>query len=115
MANNERKRESRNSLLRDQLTTVSDLVDFKNDIITEVKKLLEAQANKPVKRWLKSFEVQKILKISTGTLHNLRVNGTIPFSKIGGVVFYDLEDLQNILESHKTVDNRNSVVANQAV
>ena len=109
MANNERKRESRNSILRDQLTTVSDLIDFKNDIITEVKKLLEAQTNKPVKRWLKSFEVQKILKISTGTLHNLRVNGTIPFSKIGGVVFYDLEDLQRILESHKTVDSRYSV------
>jgi len=49
---------------------------------------------------LKSFEVKELLHISTGTLHNLRTNGTLPFTKIGGVVFYDLIAVEKILESH---------------
>jgi hypothetical protein len=51
---------------------------------------------------LKSFEVKELLQISTGTLHNLRTNGTLPYTKIGGVVFYDMIAVEQILERHTT-------------
>ncbi|HZK92963.1 MAG TPA: helix-turn-helix domain-containing protein [Prolixibacteraceae bacterium] len=42
--------------------------------------------------------MRKLLGISPGTLQNLRVNGQLPFSKIGGVLFYDFEDVRKMLE-----------------
>jgi hypothetical protein len=39
-------------------------------------------------QWLKSSEVRKLLKISSGTLQNLRINGTLNFYKIGGILYY---------------------------
>jgi hypothetical protein len=55
-----------------------------------------------VKRWLKSFEIKELLHISTGTLHNLRTNGILPFTKIGEVVLYDMVSVEQILERHTT-------------
>jgi len=45
--------------------------------------------------------VKKLLGISPGTLQNLRINGTLPFTKIGGVILYDYEDIQKMLSNHK--------------
>jgi hypothetical protein len=88
---------------RDQLMTIGDLIDFKNEFLAEMKKIVGVQpAPPPVKRWLKSAEIKQLLKISTGTLHNLRVNGIIPFTKIQGVVFYDFYDFEKILEAGKS-------------
>ena len=94
---------TRPSLSRDQLITIEDLRDFKKELLAEIKSLFSKQAAPPpMKRWLKSIEIKQLLKISTGTLHNLRVNGLIPFTKIQGVVFYDFYDIEKILESGKT-------------
>jgi hypothetical protein len=41
-----------------------------------------------------------MLGISPGTLQTLRLNGTIPFTKIGGVLFYDEEDINRLFESN---------------
>ena len=43
-----------------------------------------------------------MLNISTGTLHNLRVNGTLPFTKVGNILLYDQEDIVQILEANKS-------------
>lgn len=86
-----------------QLMTVEDLINFKKDLIAEIRTLISAHTTQPVKRWLKSFEVKELLHISTGTLHNLRTNGTIPFTKIGGVVFYDLIAVEKVLEQHTSL------------
>jgi hypothetical protein len=42
-----------------------------------------------------------MLNISSGTLQNMRVNGVIPFSKIGRIYFYSLSDILNVLETSK--------------
>jgi len=55
----------------------------------------------PAKKWLKAHEVRRLLKISPGTLQTLKANGTIPYTKIGGVHFFDYEDIQQVLESGK--------------
>jgi len=103
MATHEVKRNSNQPpVFANQLTTVEDLVNFKRELLTEIKQLIAAHTSQPVKRWLKSFEVKELLHISTGTLHNLRTNGTLPFTKIGGVVFYDMVAVEQILERHTT-------------
>ena len=53
------------------------------------------------KKWMKSHEVRRLLKISPGTLQTLKSSGVIPYTKMGGVHFYDHEDIQKVLESGK--------------
>ena len=53
------------------------------------------------KKWLKSKEVRNMLGISPGTLQTLRINGTIPYSKVGGVIYYDNDEIQRILYANK--------------
>ena len=84
-----------------QVLTTDDLREFKIELLEEFKKLLSEQKGNMSKKWLRSDEVRKLLGVSPGTLQNLRVNGTLPFSKMGGVLYYDSQDIQNILQSNK--------------
>jgi len=99
IANNSSNRE--HQYQRPQLLTVEDLAEFKKSLFTELRQLLRELSGQPGRKWLKSFEVKKLLGISPGTLQNLRVNGTLPFTKIGGVILYDHEDIQKMLFKHK--------------
>lgn len=84
-----------------QILTTEDLFTFKIELLEDLKKLIKENAGQPAKKWLKSYEVRKILSISPGTLQNLRLNGTLPFTKIGGVIYYDYNDIQNMLNANK--------------
>ena len=84
-----------------QILTTDDLKEFKVDMLEEIKKLLRQSGVQPVKKWLKSPDVRKLLSISPGTLQNLRVNGTLPYTKIGGVIYYDYEEIQKVLQGQK--------------
>lgn len=86
---------------RPQLLTIEDLEEFKNNLLKELRTLLKELSGQPGRKWLKSFEVKKLLGISPGTLQNLRINGKLPFTKIGGVILYDYEDVQRMLCEHK--------------
>jgi len=70
-----------------ELLTRSDLEKLKIDIIQEITALI--QPKNVNNEWLKSCEVKAILKCSSGTLQNLRINGILPFSKIGGTIYYN--------------------------
>ncbi|NBC82874.1 MAG: helix-turn-helix domain-containing protein [Bacteroidetes bacterium] len=87
-----------------QIITAEDLQEFKMELLNEFKKLLKERNDQPAKKWLKSYEVRKLLGISPGTLQNLRINGTLPFSKIGGVIFYDYQDIHKMITENK-IDN----------
>ncbi|MBE7177566.1 MAG: helix-turn-helix domain-containing protein, partial [Mucilaginibacter polytrichastri] len=50
------------------------------------------------KQWLKSHEVRKLLGISPGTLQTLRINETLPYSKVGGTMYYKSSDLNKLME-----------------
>jgi hypothetical protein len=63
--------------------------------------MLEGNVGKPAKRWLRSVEVRKLLNISPGTLQTLRNNGTLPYTKIGGLIYYDAYQIDQILLSQK--------------
>jgi len=84
-----------------EVITTDDLREFKLELVDEFKKLLSEQKGVSTKKWLKSDEVRKLLNISPGTLQNLRVNGTLPFTKMGGVLYYDSQDIHSILEQNK--------------
>jgi hypothetical protein len=80
------------------IMTREDLKVFKEELLTEIKKLLPGDRREKQNEWLKSSEVRKLLKISPATLQNLRVNGTLKFTRIGSIVYYKAEDIYAILE-----------------
>jgi hypothetical protein len=85
-------------IYRDQLITLGDLEQFKAALLNELVRILQQPHQSQTKAWLKSSEVRKHLGISPGTLQNLRVNGTLPFSRIGSIIYYKLDDIQKLLE-----------------
>jgi hypothetical protein len=90
-------------LSKDQLITVGDLVEFKSELLTEISKLLQrAQLGmSQPKAWLKSREVRELLKVSGGKLLTMRVNGTLPYTRVGGVIYYEYKDIEHMLEKLK--------------
>lgn len=92
---------AKNRVYREQIITTDDLREFKMELLEEFKKLLKELAGHASKKWLKSPEVRKLLDISPGTLQNLRVNGTLPFTKIGGVIYYDYADIHKMLTDNR--------------
>ena len=79
-----------------ELITRQDLREFKNDLLNEIKQIIKPGQGQS-KQWLKSVEVRKLLNISPGTLQNLRINGKLRYSKIGGMMYYKLEDIHKLL------------------
>ncbi len=80
-----------------ELITREDLKEFKNDLLSEIKQIMQPGPGQS-KKWLKSVDVRKLLNISPGTLQNLRINGTLRYTKIGGMMYYKLEDIHKLLE-----------------
>ena len=80
-----------------ELLTKEDLKQFKGELLTEIKAIMQAGQGQS-KKWLKSNEVRKMLNISPGTLQNLRINGTLSYSKVGSIIYYKLEDINEVLE-----------------
>ena len=83
-----------------EVITREDLNEFRTLLLADLKEMLQIKPQQQ-KQWLKSNEVRKLLNISPGTLQNLRVNGTITYTKIGGIIYYATADLDKLLESNK--------------
>lgn len=81
-------------LLNHQVVTKRDLLNFGNLLLNELKSVTEKE--QPA-QWLKSSEVRKLLKISPGTLQNLRINGTLQYNRIGGIIYYKYDDITKLL------------------
>jgi DNA-directed RNA polymerase subunit F len=83
-----------------ELITREDLREFKNELLNELKLIMQPRQGQS-KQWLKSNEVRKLLKISPGTLQNLRINGTLSYTQIGSIMYYKLDDINKPLEGGK--------------
>lgn len=81
-----------------EIITKDDLNEFRELLLNDFKALLQGKQAQENAKWLKSYQVKNMLKISPGTLQNLRVNGTIRYTKIGGILYYKQEDIQRLLE-----------------
>jgi hypothetical protein len=53
--------------------TKEDLKEFKTELLEDIKNLFNIKVSEQ-KLWLRSSEVKELLKISSGTLQNLRIN-----------------------------------------
>jgi len=84
-----------------QLVTLDDLERFRVTLMMDINKMMEGRLTKSPKRWLKSYEVKAMLKISYSTLQMLRNTGKIPFTRIGGLIYYDAAEIERILETQK--------------
>lgn len=98
--NNSAANSNKNRMYREQLITMEDLNEFRTLLLNDLKEIIQT---KPIqqKQWLKSIEVRKLLNISPGTLQNLRINGTLTYTKIGGIMYYDQTDIEKLLNGNK--------------
>lgn len=83
------------------IITTDDLREFKLELLDDIKKLLTQQASGRMKKYIKSSELMEMLQISPGTLQNLRVNGTLPYTKVGGIIFYDSDEIQQVMLANR--------------
>lgn len=80
------------------LITQEDLQNFKTELFAELKTLFAESGPTPPKKWLKSYEVRDMLGISRGTLQNMKDNGTLHPTLVGGLLFYDHDEITNLLK-----------------
>ena len=84
---------------KNNLVTVQDLQELKAEIISEIEQITKKQTTQ--KEWLRSSEVMEMLSISSGTLQSLRINRDIPFSKMGGTLYYERAEVVKALNKSK--------------
>ncbi len=82
-----------------ELITKEDLKNLKTEMLNEIRQLIKPGQSEN-RQWLKSADVRKLLNISPGTLQNLRINGTLRYTKIGGMMYYKMEDITTLLEGN---------------
>ncbi len=90
------------------IITTDDLREFKMELLDDIKNLLTKQSSGKIKRYLKSSEVMDLLQISPGTLQNLRINGTLPYTKVGGIIYYDAQEIQSVMDANRVQHDLNS-------
>lgn len=82
-----------------ELITKDDLEQFRQTMLQDLKLLLTKRTEEPQK-YLKSYQVKNMLKISGGTLHTLRANGTLKFTRIGHIIYYNYEDIMQLMDGN---------------
>ena len=87
-----------------EVITKEDLNEFRQLLIADLSTLLEIKPQQQQKKWLKSNEVRELLNISPGTLQNLRINGTLTYTRGGGILFYESAHIDKLLNENKTIN-----------
>ena len=62
----------------------------------------ESDSRTPLAQWMDNSEVMRALNISQRTLQTLRSNGTLPYSQIGGKLYYKRADIEKLLDRNYT-------------
>lgn len=81
-----------------EIITKEDLQEFGERLLGQMKALISGGSTEEPRKFLKSYQVKNLLRISNNTLQTLRDNGTIPFTKIGGILYYNYEDIMKVLK-----------------
>ena len=89
-----------------EVITREDLNEFRSLLLSDLNAIFNTKPQQQ-KKWLKSNEVRKLLNISPGTLQNLRINGTLTYSKIGSILYYANNDIEKVLENNKVESTPN--------
>lgn len=72
------------------------------DRISEIKEVISGKGNRNIlsDSWLDIQETCLLLKISKRTLQSYRDNGILPFSQIGGKIYFRATDIEEHLQKH---------------
>lgn len=81
-----------------EIITRDEFNSFKKEIL----EALNTKVSNQDKKYLRSSEVRKLLNVSAGTLQNLRINGTLPYSKVGTTLLYDKDEIIKVFEGNKS-------------
>jgi len=83
-----------------QIITTDDLREFRAELIDDIKDLLNSDVGIVTKKYLKSSDLMRVLNVSSGTLQTMRINGTLPYTKIGGIIFYDPDEISKVMKEN---------------
>ncbi len=82
-----------------EFVTRKDLLRFKDWLEYRLKDLEKGYSYN--KKWVKSKEARQILNCSKGTLQNLLINGKLTASKVGGTLYFSIEDIEKMMDRNK--------------
>lgn len=83
-----------------EVVTKEDLQEFRMQLLNDLRQLISSQQGSDLKKpWLKNSEVKKLLNISSNTIQRLRIAGKLLSRKVGGVHYYQYEDIAKLLNS----------------
>ena len=80
-----------------ELLTKADLLQFKKDLIEEIKNLVTNKNKQENMTYLKSKDVKRLLGCSDSTLQFYRQSGKISAQKVGGTYYYSRESINNLM------------------
>lgn len=66
----------------------------------ELKEQKVKSSKKLSETWFDNQEVMDLLKVSIRTLQNMRDSQTLPFSKVGGKIYYKATDVEQLLNDN---------------
>ena len=75
-------------------------MSLKAELLSEIRQLLGKDKRLTEEPWLRSYHVRQLLNVSSGTLQNLRIQGLLTYTKVGGTLFYKREDIDMMLTKH---------------
>lgn len=79
-----------------EIVTAADLEDFRLKLLKDIENLISAH---PPKKWFKTQDVMEMLGLSEVTLQTLRNKGIIPFRKLGGICYYNIDELDQAMKN----------------
>lgn len=87
-----------------EVITKEDLLEFRLQLLNDLRQLLKPQETKGFKPWLKNTDVRKLMNISSNTIQRLRIAGKLPSKKVGGIHYYKFEDIERLMSSDALID-----------
>ncbi|MBL7684263.1 MAG: helix-turn-helix domain-containing protein [Flavipsychrobacter sp.] len=81
-----------------EIVTKGYLQAFRLQLLEDIKRLVQPSTIQE-KKWLRTSEVRAMLKISAGTLQNLRIKAILHPVKLSNMWFYDANEIEKLFES----------------
>lgn len=83
-----------------ELVTKHDLTNLEERIISKISSVFQKDST-PKKSLIRTKELKQMTGLSDSGLQNLRVNKILPYYKVQGALFYDLDEVMQVFEQHK--------------
>ena len=76
-----------------EIVTKEMFENFKNELNGQLNELKNSVENKQTKKIMKNKELKEYLGVSYSTLDKMRANNIIPYKKIMGNYYYNVEEI----------------------